>query len=292
MAGEIVNANIDVHVHPFMREGWNRLEDVVDVMGRNGLDIIALESYNANLHSYVIDAAERLYRSEELVKDPTGIILPDGKVILKAREYKTKEDFHILTVGSSFDEANGETTIEEIIERGLEEKALVVLDHPFVDNFKTRTAGHICEEQEEWLVELCKRYSGKIAIEWNGYSIPWIRLGLRLPLAVLGYKTRYSDVNKHAKRLANELKEEGYNVPLLADTDLHARRKWLLDEMGAARFITDVHGDTPREMLDSVISNVFSGKYENVERYPSSAHVMLAYCIPVMFPQVFPKPRA
>jgi hypothetical protein len=291
MAREIRDANIDVHVHPFLSEGWNRLEDVVDVMARNGLDIVALESYNANLHSYVEKESRRLY-GDSLIKDDTGVVIPDGKVILKAREYNTKEDFHIITVGCSLDDVNDETQIEEIIERGLEKRALVVLDHPFVDNFKTRTAGHICEEQEEWLAGLCKRYSGSVAIEWNGYSIPWIRFGLRLPLAALGYRTRYSDVNKHAKRLANELKEEGYNVPLLADTDLHARNRWFLGEMGAARFKTDVCGDTPREMLDSIISNVFGGRYENVERYPSSSHVLLGYCIPVLFPGIFPKPRA
>jgi hypothetical protein len=287
-----IKANIDIHVHPFINEGWNTLEDTIERMRKNRLDVVAVESYNHSLFPYIIKEMERLYPNQELVRDSSGVVLPGGEVILNAREYNTREDFHILTVGCSFDDVGRETPIEEIIERGIEKNALVVLDHPFVDNFRTKTAGHITEEQEGWLIELCKKYSGEVVLEWNGYSIPWMRLGLRLPLTVLGHKTRYHDVNKHAKGLSERLGAEGYNVPLVADTDLHARNRWLLREMGTARFITDVKGESPGEMVSSIKRNIFSGDYQNLERFPSSLHVLLGYCIPVLFSRYFPKPRA
>ncbi len=290
------DANIDVHVHPFVREGWNRLEDVIAQMDKSQLDIVALESYNNSLFPYVLDELERIYPCQNLVKDSYGAVLPDGKVILSAKEYNTKENFHILTVGTEFNDVTQDTPIEEIIERGIEDGALVVLDHPFVDNFTTKTAGHITEKQEEWLVGLCKKYAGDVAIEWNGYSIPWLRLGLRVPLAVMGHKTRYYDVNKHAKQLSQRLASEGYNVPLVADTDLHARSKSMLGAMGAARFVCDVEGETPKEMVGSIRDKVFKGDYLNVEGYPSSAHVLMAYCFPLILNKYFPgrcaKPRA
>lgn len=287
----IPDANIDVHVHPFLMEGWNTLEDVISRMRKNRLDVVALESYNFSLFPYVLKELERLYPGQRLVMDSYGVMLPDGGAILNAREYNTKEDFHILTVGCEFSDVTEETPIEEIIQRGNESGALVVLDHPFVDNFKTKTAGHITEEQEGWLVELCRKYSGNVALEWNGYSIPWIRLGLRLPLAMLGHKTRYSDVNKHAKDLSERLAEEGYNVPLLADTDLHARNRMMLGEMGAARFVMDVEGETPAEIVGSIRENVFRGEYQNWERCASSAHVLFAYCVPVLMSRYFPKSK-
>jgi len=289
---ERIGANIDVHVHPFVMEGWNTLEDTISAMRNNRLQIVALESYNHSLFPYVLKELERLYPLHRLVRDSYGVVLPDGEVILNAREYNTREDFHILSVGCAFDDVGEETPIEEIIERGIEKGALVILDHPFVDNFTTKTAGHISDEQEGWLTELCRKYSGEVALEWNGYSIPWLRLGLRLPLALLGHRTRYHDVNRHAKELSGRLAREGYNVPLLADTDLHARNKGLLREIGAARFITDVQGESPAEIVSSIKRNIFEGNYLNIERYPSSAHVLFGYCIPVLFSRYFPKPRA
>lgn len=290
----IKDANIEIHAHPFLRKGMNRLEDVILTMENNGLDILALESFNYSLYPHVREGLDDIYPNHKFIEDESGVILPTGKVILNAREYNTKEDFHILTVGCEFDDVTVETPIEEIIERGIGKDALIVLDHPFVENARTRTAGHISREQEVFLEELCKKYSGKVALEWNGYCVPWIRLGLMLPLALGGHDTRYHDVNKKVKQLSEKLKrhEPEYNVPVVSDTDLHARDRWLLKEMGKARFITDVYGETPSEMVSSIKRNIFAGEYRNNERYASSMHLLYGFCIPILFPKLFYKPRA
>lgn len=290
----IKDANIEIHAHPFLRKGMNRLEDVILNMERNGLDIVALESFNNSLYPFVRDKLDKIYPNHKLIEDDSGVVLPTGRVILNAREYNTKEDFHILTVGCVFDDVTVETPIEEIILRGIEKDALIVLDHPFVENAKTRTAGHISKKQEGFLEELCKKYSGEVVLEWNGYCVPWIRFGLMLPLALKGHEVRYYDVNKKVKQLSEKLKqhEHKYNVPVVTDTDLHARDRWLLKEMGKARFITDVYGETPSEMVSSIKRNIFAGEYRNNERYVSSLHLLYGYCIPILFHKLFYKPRA
>lgn len=283
----ISDANIELHVHPFL--GNNSLVDVVETADRNNLDILALESFDLSLYPDVVRQAKEYYPDSTF--DEAGVRLPNGKYLLNAREYGTKEDIHVLTIGYSFDKADPVTEIRKIIDLGLEHKALVILDHPFVDNGITRTAGHISENTERELGELCREYSGNIALEWNGYCIPWIRRGLKFVLNLMGQKVQYYDVNKKVEELSEKLHRDGYNVPVLVDTDLHARSKRQLSEMGTARLIMDVEGECASDTVCSMKKNIFAGNYENVKKYVSSFHLLGAFCLPVLFPWYFDKAR-
>lgn len=282
------NANIELHLHPFICK--NTIVDVVESMDKNNLDIVALESLDDSLYPYTIKEAEKYY--EKSTHDKSGIKLPSGKYILNAREYNTKENLHLLTVGYSFDEAKPSTEIRKVIDKSLENDALVLLDHPFVDNGKTLTAGHISGEKERFLENLCKEYSGKIALEWNGYCIPWMRVGLKNLLNLFGQNVSYHDVNKKVDELSGNLRKQGYNIPVLADTDLHARTRGQLSAIGTARFITDAEGESASEVVSSMKNNIFAGNYQNVKNYVSSAHLLGAFCLPILLPKHFKKPRA
>ena len=281
-------ANIELHVHPFL--GKNTLSDVVEAMRAKRLDVVALESLDASLYPQVVEAAEK--ENLLLSKDDAGIKLYGGGYILNAREYNTKERLHILTIGYALDEVDQETEIRRIIDKGLIAGALVLMDPPYVDNCRTKTAGHISSELEAELEKICKEYSGQIALEWNGYCIPWIRGGLKPILNLLGHETNYYNVNQQAEKLSEKLKIEGYNVPLIADTDLHARSRNHLSLMGTARIIADIEGECAGEILASLRKNIFAGNYQNVKRYVPSSHLLGAFCIPILFPKNFKNPRA
>lgn len=284
---EIKKANVEIHVHPFL--GNNGIDDIVEAMDKTEIDVLALEKLDRSLYPVIVEKVRKTFGTRTY--DDAGIKLPNGKFILNAREYNTVEGLHVLTVGYSYDQATPKTPINEIIERGLENDALVLLDHPFVDNLFTKTAGHISEELKGKVVDICKKYSGQIALEWNGYCIPWMRRGLQALLNHLDFRTYYHDVNRKVEELSADLRAEGYNLPVLADTDLHARNKKALEVMGTARFIIDVKGESAAEIVDSMKRNVFVGEYKNVKRYVKPEHLLGSFCLPVLFEKFFKHPR-
>ena len=286
-AMENKRSNIELHVHPFL-DNYDMV-DITRAMGMTNINILALLALNDSIYPKVADEVRKHYPSAR--KNGCGIKLPTGKCILNAREYSTRENFHILTIGYSFDSANHKTEIRKIIDNGLENKALVILDHPLVDNGETRTAGHISEEMTYDLERLCKEYSGQIALEWNAYCKPWIRKGLQIGMNLTGHNVNYHDVNKEMEELHEKLKKEDYNLPIIADTDVHARDTKHLLAMGTSRIIMPVEGESAEEIVASMKKNIFNGNYENVKEYVDSLHILGAFCFPILFPNHFEKPR-
>ncbi len=286
--------NIELHVHPYLNK--NSLVDVVKTMDKTNIDILALETLDESVYPLVMDETKKACLNH--TTDYAGVKLTDrktnGKYLLNAREYNTKEGFHILTVGYSYNEANPQTEIREIIDKGLKHNALIVLDHPYADNKYTRTAGHISEKMERDLENLCKEYSGQIVLEWNAYCVPWVREGLQIFLNdFVGHKTLYHDINKKAEELSEKLKEQGYNSPIIVDTDLHARNKRALKAMGTSRIIMDVEGECASEIITSMKKNIFAGNYTNIKKPVSFwFHLLPFYCLPQILPKIFKKPRS
>jgi len=281
-------AKIDLHVHPFLDR--YSITDVVGAMEETGTDVVALEALDASLHPRVVYEVLKAY--PDSLQDRAGIRLPNGRYIFNGREYNTREKLHLLTVGYSVDKADRDTPIIDVIDDAIEHGALVIIDHPFVDNVHTRTAGHISAELEGIIEGVSKTYSGKVALEWNGYCIPWIRAVLRGILTLGFYGVDYHDVNLKVEQFSGSMLESGYNVPVLADTDLHARSRSDLYVMGTAHFTTKLEGDSPKEVLESMKSSIFRRQYENVKEYVGAWHLLGAFCLPVLFPGLFKKPRA
>lgn len=286
MTPALRNANIDMHIHPFL--GKNSIVDVVEAMEVNNLDVVGLEALDHTIYPLVIEEAREHW---PITHDRAGIFLPDGKLLLNAKDYSTRENLHVLTVGYSHDPADRDTEIREIIDAGLENNALVILDHPFVNN-DGRTAGTIPPELEEKIGELCTEYTGEVALEWNSYCIPWVRKCLQLALNPSGAGIEYHDVNRKVEEFSEQMRKKGYNTPVLADTDLHGRNKRLLKAMGTARFIADLKGESAEDIVRSMREAVFAGQYENLKRYVSLPHFIEAYGLPILFSGQFTKPRA
>ena len=277
-------AHIDLQVHPFD----NSLPDIVAAMHKTGLDMVGLSALDRSIFPEMIKQAQQHYPGS--VIDDSGIILPNDRVIFNSREYSTGSGFQILTVGHSF-ETGIHDRPETIISESLRNDALVVMDNPYADNEYTRTAGHIDKKKEAKLESLCRRYSGDIALEWNSCAKPWMRAVLRGVLNTFSHETNYHDINKKVEELSEKLASHDYNVPIVTDTDLHARSRGLLDAMGTARMVVEVEGETAAELVKSMKSEIFANRHKNVKEYVSMMHLLRAYCFPVILPKLFPKPR-
>lgn len=260
MFQEIHDANIEIHAHPF--NGNNTIADVIEAMNLAGLDVIALSAPDKNISPYVSQKVAEHYKDKKIVIDDSGARLPNGKYVLNACEHGTKEGLHVLTVGNVPD-VDPKTEIRKVIDLGLKQEALVVIAHPFIDGKSIIRRFRLSPSGERMLEDLCKEYSWQIALEWNGYFITWLQLCV-------------GDVNKKAEKLSDRLAKQGYFVPELAATDLHARKKELLSAIGTARFMTNVNGECADDIVRSMKDNIFAGNYKNRKRYVSTSHFLEA----------------
>ena len=62
--------------------------------------------------------------------------------------------------------------------------------------------------------------------------------------------------------------------------------------MGTARIVTDIQGESGNEVIESMRKNILDGNYENVKEYESSLHLLEAFCVSILMPNHFHKPRA
>lgn len=280
---------IDFHVHPFMNK-WARLPDVLIAMKNRGVDVIGAEALNASIYPFLKESTKQFFPNAIIGK--RGIEYPSMGIILNAGEYNTRENFHVLTVGYSLPSVEPPfLEIRKMIDTNLEEGALVILDHPFVDNGRTRTAGHITDAQASSLEKICEEYSGQIAIEWNAYCRPDMRKWAANFARLMGRRVRYYDVNSKALHLARITRN-----PVISDTDLHARRIGHLDFIGSSYISVVLPDDIshPDEIFNAIKYQIFSGDgyYSTGGGYASRGHLLEAFCIPAIFPLLFPNFRA
>lgn len=289
----IKDANIDFQIHPFFFLGKNNLIDIIKGMEENYLDVVAIEELNKDIYPEVLRKAEHILNIKH---DDAGIMFQSNdssKYIFRGEEYDTKEGMQVLTIGYGLKNLKQRMEIRKIIDKGLENNSLVILDHPYVENRDTNTAGHISKREEEQLEQLCKEYNNKIALEWNGYNNLLLRKLIKITFNIAGKRIKYYDTNKKTEELSDKLLEKyNINVPVLADTDLHARNKRYLRKMGISRIITDIEGDSPKEVLDSIKVKIFSRDYKNIKNYAPAFHVLGSYCIPLVFNRIFKRPRS
>jgi hypothetical protein len=276
------NAGIDLQVHPYLDK--YPISNVIEAMVRNKLYVTSLQGHNKSILGDIISQLGR-----QVPQDPAGIracLKYDADVVLlDGQEHNTREGFHVLTIGTSFENSNL-PLMRDVIDRGLENEALIVLDHPYTDNIHTGTMGDISPAEEETLETICREYPGKVALELNGYCARTdVRFVLKYFLRMAGCSVRYHDVNKKAQELSDRLAKEGINVPTIATSDTHAKNLGLLQDIGTSRVEMDIQGETPKEVLDSIKRNIFTGNYSNTLKPVSYKHLTQA----MLFPRILSK---
>ena len=280
---------IDLHVHPYF-ESYG-IESIAGAMYSNGLRAIGLINYNEDNFVEVRKLAGGIN------KDCDGLrIITDGSDELAIQmhvENESKEklyllrgievlndDFHLLVIGNISKIKKG-NSIEQNIETAFENDALVIIDHPFVDALKPWKG--ISEEKKKRLTDLCIKYP--FALEWNSYCIPWVRKFF------LG-----NDANLEVEEFSDYLYENKDNLytpisknihrPIIADSDVHARNKKLLREIGAGNIETwNINWSSGQEVIRSLKHQIMLGEdigYHNNKKYVSFIHFVKAFGLPVV----------
>lgn len=265
-------AKIDLHVHPF----WENygLEIIVETMEQKDTNVLGLVGYNTDIYPRLQNLSKNLRKGFRAHSDDSVIRIRHNnseKYLLSVLESETIEDFHILSIGR-----NGikpRVSITEIIETSLEKGNLVLIDHPYADNKSLASHRDISKQKEEELVKICGGYSGKIALEWNSYCRPEFRI---LPGS--------GDVNQKVINLSEKLrKEDGHNVPVVADSDIHARNEVLLNDIGLTYIECDIATNSGDAIISSLKENIFANRHKNNFVYIPRKHLIFGYILPNLF---------
>lgn len=273
-----MKSQIELHAHLYFRR-YN-LEDVLKVMEENGLNVVAPLYLNGKAFLDVQKGSSRLFnQGYDVDSDDLAVnIRKDGKefYLLKGAELHTGDNFHMITLGS--DNVEPYKPMREMIEYALKQDSLVIFDHPLVDN--NHPARELSKSAKEDVENICKEYTGHIALEWNGYCIPLVRI-------LLGG----GNTNKDVLQLSNSLAEKGYNNPVVSDTDIHARNKNSLKAIGTSRVISDIDLSSGKSIISSLKRNIFSGEHQNTFKTVSLSHFIPNWGLPYLFRKVVHRPR-
>jgi hypothetical protein len=267
---------VELHLHPFF-DSYS-IDSVVDVMDDKCVSVLGLESLNKHIFPKVRKLAENTGYNFVGADNHAAVISKENKnyYFLNAIELCTSDNFHVLVFGS--DKVKPFESVHSTIDVALSDDAFIVLDHPFVDSESVSKELGFCGES--FLKSVCVRHSGDVALEWNAYCKPWVR-------KFLGG----SDVNKKVEDLSSSLKAAGFNVPVVPDSDVHARNKRLLSAMGSSNVVADLDCSSGKNLVSSLKSRIFSGNYISNKGYVSMPHFVEAFGVPILFQGYFKNAR-
>lgn len=267
---------IELHVHPYF-ENYSML-DLVNAIDAAGLNVVALQKLGGKFYDEVRKLADGLKtHGYKVDSDDIAIKLErDSKqiYILRSAEIPTSDGFHLLTIGH--DIFPPYLPMRNIIYQALEGGCFVVWDHPFAN--ARYPMFPVSKRRRDEIERVCKDYNNQMALEWNGYCLRqyWGMLG---PFGL--------DANRKVLEFSEMLKQQGYNIPVVTDTDLHGRDKNSLREMGRARLIADIDTTSGRDIVQSLRNSVFTGSHQNTYRTVSLRHFILYFMIPLFLEMAF-----
>lgn len=286
----MANEKIDFHVHPRFRS-YNA-KKVVEAMYARDIDIVGLAGYNKDIFDDTRKEFDKLRKPFKVTNDSLAIKIADegcgDKYILRIGEYENKGGFHLLVFGNQKGIKQNEE-LRKNIDAALSTDSFAVIDHPFV----ALNYADITKEKEDFLFKLCKDYNNKIALEWNGYSIPLLRKGIDKlfcsPLRLIGKNIKFSDTNKKLEDFSEILKQNKINCPIIADTDLHARNRedlYLIGTVNIEIDVKDFEKESGNSLQKSLKEKVFNLEYKINKDYVPCNHFIFSYLIPVGISQV------
>lgn len=297
-------ARIDLHFHPvgLLTEEYS-IEDLVEAAEKKQINVIGLVEHNGDIFSLIKGKSWCMPKDKYISRAENGSCIAisnkesgNTTYILRATEMTTgdengDENLHMLFIGDiSKLELRKEKPFprtEKCIETMIKNEGIILLDHPYVNS---RFIGRsINKSKEEYIENLLRESRGKIALEWNPQCKPILRMFTE-GISSLAHKdlTGYN-VNRNAERLAERLNE--FDVRVIADSDVHARKKSHLKGIGTGcielfREAMDYSGG--KAIIKSVKNAVKVGEgglfgYTNVKEYVSIAHFESSIGIPYLF---------
>jgi hypothetical protein len=280
--------SLDLQVHLFLDK--YSPETVIKAMQKNNLDGIAIERYNLETDNF-----SKFLEYKDIMKNK-GYEIENDDILIKIKDTKnnneffgfnsqevsTSDEYHILIYGCN--KIIQHQTIKKTIDKALNKGAFVAIDHPFVDVNDMKKP--ITKEKIKELEKVCKEYEGKIALEWNGYCINWIWDVLKLKYGI--------NANEEVLRFSDRLKNEGYNVPVFTDTDVHARNKLGLSAIGTSRILIpekNLDLSSGSKFIYSLNDCILNEKHENTYRTADIFHFTFYFAIPQLFQKYFNRVR-
>jgi len=258
----------DLQVHPF----GNKIKaiDILRQMERNGLDLVCLLDFSWHK---LVDLYTVMFADEELdfyykvdmdfSKKTYRFINKKTRkrlfIILGREVAPLDQSWHILSIGVTY--IQNLHSVEGIIDEILEKGGIAIFDHPYVDACPSHRFRDISSEKELELTHVCSKYLNRIALEWNGLLIPWVRSIM---------PNGYDDLtNKKTSVLAEILR-----MPLVTTTDLHAWNRRMLKPLGTARIVISSGNIDENNALDCLKRHILEGHFETNKKYVSFLHFL------------------
>ena len=261
--------NIDLQFHPYQKRNYV-LSDVLKEMERKNLDGLAFLYYDweKDVSLALVDEITANIKKDYIVEKDKNVISFINKkggavlsIILGQEVGSQNQKWHVLSIGATgIKSVNLEDIVEEILGKG----GIVIIDHPFAD--PPKKFQDIGPEKETELINLCLKYREKIALEWNGYCLPQIRRLL----------PGYGDCNQKTKELAEE-----FGIPLIPTSDLHAKNKKSLEEMGNSLIEIPKESVNLENLLNSLKENISAFNFKPQFGYVSLRHFIWNYGFPL-----------
>lgn len=310
-------AEIDLHVHPIgMLNGKYGLGDVIEAAEKKGINILGIEKYKGDIFPMLQNPA--LYGKErQLPREKFRTIADNGTCIvihnretrkttyiLRATEMMTSdikgnESFHLLAIGDlsglEIKKERPFPRIEKCIERIIKNEGITIIDHPYANaDYEYRS---INKEREKELEDICKEFKDEVALEWNAYCTPVLRFPLEVASSLIWKNLTGYNVNRKAEELAEKLKD--YKIRVVADSDVHARNKRLLNGIGAGHieiFKERMNYSSGKDIIKSIKKAIKIGElkgdngtrngydfgYKNIKSYVSIPHFVEAFAVPAV----------
>lgn len=291
---------VQLHLHPYFN-GKNilsrkidyfdnySLEDLINTAEKKGIGVLGLERLNYEIYPDIIERTENLCKLKKddymfnYTPERAKILNKRSKIetiVLRATEYRTKENFDILVIGysglSDTKGTNSRHSIYDVIDKSLENKCLLIMDHSFCNAGNIRK--DITKGKEKELKDICRTYlsnADSIFMEQNNYCIPWLRK------IMLG-----GNVNKKLEKFVKELKEEhNIDYKIISDMDGHLRYKGALNQIEKGAIEMNIDKGNP--IVEQIKNNVNKGEYRNNCRYVTPLHFAVNMGIPYVFHKYF-----
>lgn len=245
---------IDLQVHLFKNKGIELIQ-ILKKMQEREIDAIGLLYYKWEIDTlYSIEEMKENTKEDYIVEQEGNVLSFISKdnakqLFIVLGEETASRNWHILSIGATKIEGR---TINELINDSLGKKGITIIDHPFADiEMKYRD---IELTKEEKLHEICRKFKGVIALEWNGYCNKWARYGTSLLM-----HSRYTDVNKKVEKIGEKME-----IPVVPTTDLHIKGLWSLNKIGTAYI------EVPKKNID--LNNLIGSLNENILSFNFKAH--------------------
>lgn len=284
--GKGIESKLEISNHNHLHFDKNySINDVLDFMMNDGVDIAMITGYEmpdivSKSYSDIVEKITKNSMFSEL-KGEYEIGFVDSfamKIVNKEKkksvylinslEVGTQEDAHVELIGY-----NGNIThnlsLDETIQRGLDEGAIVVVCHPCNDEGKIMSkalnpfsqAYLINDEREELLEVVSFKYAGKLCFEeFNAF------LGRLLWISMKGG-------NKKTKEFIEDFNECGVKIKKVNGNDSHIKDISSIYTMGQVyweMFSTDIDTTSGETLRESIKHNLSSGNYAlSPEKYIS-----------------------